>query len=532
MEKSSGERLREIVTVLASYGFGHIYRTKLRNKDQKQDAVNLRKAFEDLGSSFVKIGQIISTRPDLLSQDYIDELSKLQDHVPPFPFADIQRIFKEEFGEAMEAVFEEIEETALASASIAQVHRARMKNGDEVIVKVQRPDIEENLLRDIHLFSRILSMAPGTIKDLVSDPDLALKEIEKATRIELDFRNEATALLKFKVLNKEIEVVGAPNLVSEYVSKRVLVEEYIEGIKILDLAKLSKEGYIKEDIAEKLIVSFFSQVFKDGYFHGDPHPGNILIRDKKIVFIDFGIMGELAVGNKKSLIKLLKAIVFNDVDMVMNILLKMGVTKERVNQYEFYEDLNYFFDTYLTASYQQINMSTLFSDILEVTKKHRIMIPNDFTMLVKSLSMLEGILAELDPEINVLKVANLYMQSSDELSLYDSFSKDKWLISSYQLSKDMLGLPTQLRQLLNNANSGRAKVHIDLVDGDNKWKGLNKMVNRLVFALIIAALILSSAIIVAMATNSGVSIIGVVIFLGAGLMGIWLLISIIRSGTL
>ncbi|MGB3160721.1 MAG: lipopolysaccharide core heptose(II) kinase RfaY [Carnobacterium sp.] len=532
MEKSGGERLREIATVLASYGFGHIYRTKLKNKDQKQDAVNLRKAFEDLGSSFVKIGQIISTRPDLLSQDYIDELSKLQDKVPPFPFTDIQRIFKEEFGESIETIFDEIEEKPLASASIAQVHRAKMKNGNEVIVKVQRPDIEENLLRDIHLFSRILSMAPGTIKDLVSDPDLALKEIEKATRIELDFRNEATALLKFNVLNKEIESIGVPNLESAYVSKRVLVEEYIEGIKILDLSELEKEGYIKEDIAEKLIVSFFSQVFKDGYFHGDPHPGNILIRNKKIVFIDFGIMGELASENKKSLIKLLKAIVFHDIDLVMNILLKMGVTKERVNQYEFYEDLNYFFDTYLTASYQQINMSTLFSDILDVTQKHKVVIPNDFNVLVKSMGMLEGILSELDPSINVLKVANMYIQTSDEVSLYDPFSKDKLLISSYQLGNDLIGLPTQLRQLLNNANSGRAKFHIDLVDGDNKWKGLNKMVNRLVFALIIAALILSSAIIVAMATNSGVSTIGVVIFLGAGLMGIWLLISIIRSGTL
>ena len=532
MEKSSGERLREIVTVLASYGFGHIYRTKLKNENRKQDAASLRKAFEDLGSSFVKIGQIISTRPDLLPQDYIDELSKLQDNVPPFPFTDIERIFEEEFGEEISVAFAKVEENPLASASIAQVHRAKMKNGKEVIIKVQRPDIEENLLRDIALFSKILSMTPGTIKDLISDPDLALKEIEKATQIELDFRHEATALLKFKVLNKEMESVEVPNLITDYVSKRVLVEEYIEGIKVLDLAKLAKKGYVKEDIAEKLILSFLSQVFKDGYFHGDPHPGNVLIKDKKIVFIDFGIMGELSAENKESLIDLLKAIVFNDIDLVMNILLKVGVTKERINRYEFYEDLNYFFDTYLTASYKQINMGVLFSDILDVTQKHRITIPNDFTMLIKSLSMLEGIIAELDPEINMLEVANLFMQTSDELSLYDSFSKEKWLIGSYKLSKDLLDLPTQLKQLLTNANSGRAKVHIELQDGDNKWKGLNKMVNRLVFALIIAALILSSAIIVAMASSTSVSLIGVVIFLGAGLMGIWLLISIIRSGTL
>lgn len=532
MAKSSGERLREIAGVLASYGFGHLYRTKFGTKDQQQDAVNFRKAFEDLGPSFIKIGQIISTRRDLLPSEYINELSKLQDAAPAFPFSEIKRIFKEDFQEDIYAAFQEIEEEPLASASVSQVHRAKMRNGDSVILKVQRPDIEENLLRDIHLFSRIVSVAPGTVKELVGDPITAFEEIENTTRIELDFRNEAAALLMFKTLNKDIGAVGVPYLVNKYVSKRVLVEEYIEGIKIVNLPALKEEGYVPEDIADKLVLSFLSQVFKDGYFHGDPHPGNMLIKDKKINFIDFGIMGKLEQDNRDNLIKLLKGVVFQDIDTVMNVLLQMGVTKERVNRFEFYEDLHYFFDSYLAASFRQINMGKLFSDVLEVTRKHRITMPNDFIMLVKSLTILEGVVTDLSPGMNVLKLAQAYIRSSDELSFFDPISKEKLLLSGYQMAKDTLGLPAQFRQLLDNVNSGRTKVHVDLVDSDNKWTGLNKMVNRIVFALIIAALILSSALIVAVAESVKISFIGVIIFLGAGLMGVWLLISIIRSGTL
>jgi len=532
MAKTSGERLREIATVLASYGFGHIYRTKIGTKNQEQDAVSFRKAFEELGPSFIKIGQIISTRRDLLPPDYIKELSKLQDNAPPFPFSEIERIFEEEFDETMQAAFVSVEEKPLASASIAQVHRAVMKDGRQVIVKVQRPDIEENLLRDIHLFSRILSMAPGTVKELLGDAEAAFDEIKSSTRRELDFRNEADSIVRFKSLNEEMGAVAVPDPVSSYVSKRVLVEDYIEGTKILNLAALMEEGYVPEDIAEKLVLSFLSQVFKDGYFHGDPHPGNLIIKDRKIVFIDFGIVGELTSDNKQNLIKLLKATIYQDIDTIMNVLISMGISKERINRFEFYEDLHYFFESYVSRSFRQIDIGTLFADILEITRKHRITMPNDFIMLVKSLTILEGVILELDPSINVLKIAQAYIRSSDDISFFEPISKERLLLSGYQMAKDTLRLPSQFRQLLDNLNNGRMKFHIDLVDMDNKWTGVNKMVNRIVFALIIASLILSSAIIVATAQSARISGIGAFVFLGAGLMVICLLISILKSSTL
>lgn len=532
LAKKSGERLREIVSVLASYGFGHIYRTKIGKKDEKQDAVDLRRAFEELGPSFIKIGQIISTRRDLLPPDYIEELQKLQDNAPEFPFKEIERVFKEEFDQEIHDVFLTVDKNPLASASVAQVHSAKMRDGKEVIIKVQRPDIEESLLRDIRLFSRILSMAPGTIKEIIVDTKAAFEEIENSTRNELDFRNEATAIMRFNLLNRNIAAVHAPEVVSEYVAKRVIVEEYIDGIKIVSNQELLEQGYVKEDIAEKLVLSFLSQVFKDGFFHGDPHPGNLIISNRKINYIDFGIVGELSDGNKKTLIQMLKSIVYQDVDKLMNLLIQLGISKKRVDKFYFYEDLSYFFESYVSRSFSELDMGVLFADILEITRKHQITMPNDFIMLVKSFTILEGVVTDMTPNINLLEIAKSYIKSSDDISFFEPLSKEKLLLNSYQMAKDTIKIPSQIRQLLDTVNSGRAKFHVDLVDIDNKWTGLNKMVNRIVFAVIIAALILSSALIIVMSESSSISLFGAIIFVGAGLMGLWLLISIIRSGTL
>ena len=263
MKQTNRGRLTEIATVLASYGFGHIYRTRLGSKQEQQDAQKLRLAFEELGPTFIKFGQILSTRPDLLPNDYILELSKLQDKVPPFSFNSIQQIFKEDFNRSLEDSFAWVDEKPLASASVAQVHRARTFDGEEVVLKVQRPDMEENLLRDIRLFSRIISMAPETVKSFIVDAEVALAEIEKLTKIELDFRNEVNALIRFRLNNKERPVVEAPKPYLKYSSKRVLVEEYIDGISNLNSQKMIEEGYDKTDFVQKFVYSFLSQIFED-----------------------------------------------------------------------------------------------------------------------------------------------------------------------------------------------------------------------------------------------------------------------------
>lgn len=530
--KSNRERLREIASVLASYGFGHIYRTRLRTKHKEQDAKNLRLAFEELGPSFIKIGQIISTRQDLLPPTYIEELSKLRDDASPFEFSEIKRIFYEEFREPLEDVFEWVEEKPTASASVAQVHKAKFLTGEEVVIKVQRPEIEENLLRDIHLFSRIVSMAPETVKEMLVDVEAAFREIEETTKIELDFRNEGQALIAFKKMNRNNKAVSVPTPYLPYTSKRVLVEDYVGGIRSLNLEQIQKEGYEKKDVAEKLVYSILSQIFKDGYFHGDPHPGNIILSDNKIVFIDFGIVGKLSDPVKKDLIKMMQAIVFEDIDQLMNLLLQMAITKEKINRFQFSEDLEDFYQSYVSKGFGQINLNAFFSEVLHVTRKYKMVMPNDFILLAKTLTILEGVVTDLHPDINIMEIASDYMKTSDDIKFFSAISSEKIKLDAYQLAKDSIKFPSALKRALDTINNGRLLVHLDLVHFDDKWREVNKMVNRLVFAVIIAALILASAFIFVMAEAAGVSIFAIIIFIGAGIMGLWLLISIIKSGTL
>lgn len=525
-------RLTEIATVLASYGFGHIYRTKLGSKQEQQDAERLRLAFEELGPTFIKFGQILSTRPDLLPKDYIEELSKLRDQAPSFPFEQIKATFKEDFNEDLEEVFAWVDKEPLASASVAQVHRARTYEDEEVIIKVQRPDMEEDLLRDIRLFSRIISMTPETIKSFIVDADVALAEVEKITRIELDFRNEATALVRFRKYNQDRPVINAPKPMLKYSSKRVLVEEHIKGINNLNINELLEVGYDREDFAQKFIYTFLAQIFDDGFFHGDPHPGNIIISEGQIVYLDFGLYGELSESNRKNLIEILEAIVLEDVEGLMNLLLQMAIVRSNVDRYQLYQDLETFFYLYVSRDINQIDIGQLFTDILAVTHKHDLIMPNDFILLAKSIGVIEGVISDFETDVNVMEVAKTYLKEREDFSLYQRISKENISLKAYQLASDTWALPKTIKKALETISGGRTRLNIEIMDWNKKSVEINKMVNRIVFAIIIASLILASAVITVSVTSPGLSRLSVAIFIGAGIMGLWLLISIIRSGTL
>lgn len=530
--KSNRERLTEIARTLASYGVSHIYSTRIRSQQKSEDAKNLRKAFEDLGPTFIKFGQIISTRRDLLPPEHIEELSKLRDDAPSFPFSSVEKTFKEDFHQNLDEVFNWVEQKPFASASVSQVHKAEFKTGERVVLKVQRPYMEENLLRDIRLFSRVVNMAPDTVTDVLVDASQAMREIEESTEEELDFRNEGRILAQFRVNNEALDSVDAPKPYLNYTSKRVLVMEYIDGIRGLDKKRIIEEGYDTEDVAEKLIYSFLTQVFRDGLFHGDPHPGNIFIRARKIIFLDFGIAGELDDGIRNDLIKFLRAIVLEDTEELMNLLLQMTVNNPDVDRFEMQDDIEIFFQTYVNRSFSRIDVGAIFSDIMNITRKHKIVLPNDFILLSKSLSMIEGIVSDLHEDINVMSIAFDYVKNQDEFSLFKIPSRDKLALNLYKLTTDSVSLPVNFKKLLDTINKGHLKVHIDLIDFEEKWTGINKMANRLIFAIIIASLILASAYITVTAVATWLEIFGIIIFIGVGIMGLWLLYSIYRSGNL
>lgn len=531
-KKSNRSRLTEIGAVLGSYGFGHIYRTKIGKEQDSQDAESLRLAFEELGPTFIKFGQILSTRPDLLPEDYIEELSKLRDQAPPFSFDQIKKTFEEDFNQDISEVFEWIDKEPLASASIAQVHRARTFDGQEVIIKVQRPDMEENLLRDIRLFSRLLALTPEMVKSFVVDADVALAEVQKSTEIELDFRNEVKAIQRFRKYNEKRPVIGAPKPILKYTSKRVLVEEYVEGINRLDMKQLVAEGYNKEDFVRKFVYTFLTQVFEDGFFHADPHPGNIIIRDKQIVYIDFGLYGEISDTNRENLLEILDAIVFEDVDRLMNILLQMAIVKGEIDRYTLHQDIENFFYQYVSKNLADIHIGDFFNDVLGVARKHRLVMPNDFIMLGKSMAIIEGVVSDFDTDVNVMEIAKSYVREQDEYSSLKRLTSEEFSLKAFRFASDSVQLPSSLKKSLETISQGRTRLNLEILGWEKKSIELNKMVNRVVFAIIIAALILASALITISTTSPGLTSLSVLIFVGAGIMGLWLLISIIRSGTL
>jgi ubiquinone biosynthesis protein len=531
MYKSSVRRFREIIKVLAFYGFGSIVDGKIKKKNNYPE--NLRKAFEELGPTFIKIGQILSTRPDLIPDNYIKELSKLQDSAPKENFEDIENVFNIEFNKKISDSFLYFDKNPLASASIAEVHCARLKDGRDVIVKIQRPGIADNMRLDIHILKKIFSLTRAKFEDAIIDPKEALDEILSSTELELDFKNEAENLKKFSDLNKDVAFIYCPYLIEDLCSTRVLTMEKIDGFKIDNLKKLDEEGYDAQDVGYKLALSYFKQIFKDGFFHGDPHPGNLLIRDGKICFIDFGIMGNLNSSLKSVLNDMIFAIATKNVGKMVSCIMSIGIKKGYVNRNRLYEDIDYLYASYLSTSLQNIKISVMLQEVFDTAKRNNLKLPRDLTILIRGLVIIEGVVAKIAPDVNIMDIAVPYVKSGSTGNLLKEFNPDELLASGLGFIKDTVKIPGTVMELIDSILAGRIKVQLEHNNLQKPVNQLNKMVNRLVFALIVSSMIIGSSLI--LNSNAGpkvynISIIGVTGFGAAAVLGIWLLISIIRSG--
>jgi len=533
MQKNSVNRFREIIKILGSYGFGYIVDSKFNKQNKRPE--NLRKAFEELGPTFIKIGQILSTRPDLLSPDYIAELSKLQDNVLPESIETIKKVFFDEFAVSTTECFETFYEKPLASASISQVHKAILKDGREVIVKIQRPDIAEKMKLDISILVRIIKLTKAKFSDALIDPEEALHEILLITKLELDFNNEVKNINNFKNFNKDIAFLYVPYVVQDLCSTKVLTLEKVNGFKVDDIEKLISFNYDLEDLGKKLALSYLKQVLQDGFFHGDPHPGNIFVYEGKICFIDFGIMGRLSNSLKSTLNDMISAVAFNDINKMISALLSIGIKKGYVDRNKLYEDLDYLLINYLSVSLNNIQISVMLSEIFDIAKQNNIRLPRDLTLLIRGLVILEGVIASIAPDIKIIDIAIPYVKASNKSSLLSHLDFDTLVMRSYSFIKDSSRLPSKIIELSDSLISGRAKLQLEHKNLSSPISELNKGINRLVFALIISSMIIGSSTI--LNSNIGpkihnISIVGITGFITAAFMGFWLLISIMKSGKL
>ncbi len=544
-------RYRQIGETLIRHGFGylveqldlrHVIPTRLRwfRREEVTAGMSLgariRLVLEELGPTFVKLGQTLAERGDMLPASIIDELSLLQDHVPPFSVDEAKRIVEEETGRSLDALFDEFVEEPLAAASIAQVHRARLSTGEQVVVKVRRPRIESTIETDIDILMGLARLAQDRFALELIDPVQVVREFARIIRKELDFRIEGRHLQRFKDNFDGEDGVHIPKVYWTYSTARLLVIEYVEGVKITDTATLDAWGVDKRRVARQSAEAFLKQVMLDGYFHGDPHPGNLLVReDGVLAFIDFGVVGRLGIDEKEALADMFLGVVRLDTEPIVRGLRRAGAIDGEVNWSGLRSDLADLIDRHYGKSLREIEIGVVISDLLEIAYRHRVRLPTDFLLLGKAFVTMEGIGNALDPRFNVVEIAEPFARRL----MAERYSPERIL----EKSRDSLRhyadvfarIPTTIDQTMTKLNAGELKVPIEHRGLDRFITRLDIVSNRISFSLIIAALIVGSSILIqadAGPSLYGMPMLGVFGYVVAGIFGIGLILSILRSGRL
>ena len=546
-------RLRQILGAFARRGFGRLvlrlhlrphlpFGTRLeamRARDLARQAIpeRLRLAFEDLGPSFIKLGQLLSARPDLIPADFVAELKRLQDHVAPVPFPQVRQIVEEAVGRPLSEAFQAFEETPLGSASIAQAHRAVLPTGEEVIVKVQRPEIGPLIERDISVLTTLAGLLERYVPEVTQyNPSGIVEEFARAIRRELNFTREASAADRLRRSFREFPGVYIPRLFWEYTTPRVLTLERVEGIPIDEGARLEAAGFDRRRLATVLAEAFMHQVFVEGFFHGDPHPGNLLVlKDGILALVDFGIAGRIDEEVREAAANVFIALIGRDYQDLVAQLLRLGFVGEAADLRAFQADLTDFVEPYYGRELGQIAVGRVVSEALEVARRHGIRFPSDLVLLGKTLLTVEGVARELDPEFNLLPVARPYATRL----LRDRARPERLLGHLARAARDYgeLGraLPGQMRQILTKLAQDRLKVEFVHVGLDNLIREMDRSSNRIAFGTVVASLIVGSSLIMVAGKGPllfGFPVLGIAGFLFAGFLGLGLAIAILRSGRL
>ncbi len=546
------KRLRQIVSVLIRHGFYPLLerlhltriisiserlkgRKAMREGEVLPDAVRLRLALEELGPSFIKIGQLLSTRADLLPNDYIIELLKLQDNVPPFDFIEVTRIIERELKLPVAELFQEIEEEPIAAASIAQVHRAVTKEGREAVIKVQRPGIEEVISTDVAVVLYIARLMERYMPESrLYGPVEMVGEFSQTIRKEMDFTLEGSYTEKFRKEFSDDPRVMIPEVFWELTSVKVLTMERIVGIKVNNLERLREEGIDREKIAHLVADLFFKQVFEFAAFHGDLHAGNIFVLGpNKIAYVDFGIVGRIEKEMMNNLADILIGIVREDFELLTRVYMKMGMIPEDIDEAAFRRDYHDLLLHYFGRPFKSAKFGELLIEYIKLSAKYRIKLPSDLLLLNKCMIELEGLGRLLHPESDLLQESESYVKKIIKKRVSPSTiageTKDA-LMDYRELAKNF---PVQMNQILKKMTSD--KFTIDFVHkGLEDFMGeVDRSSNRLTIGVIIAALILGTALISAFGGGPalfGFPLFGIIGFVIAGCLGLWLAWQIIKSG--
>lgn len=455
----------------------------------------LRLILQELGPTYIKLGQIMSLHSDILPKEYCEELMKLCSDVEPMPFEQVEEVLYESFGCKWNEIFSRIDKKPLGAASIAQVHYAVLKNGDEVVVKVQRKGIHDIMSRDITMLHKAVRLVPPVpIKGIV-DFDMVLDEMWAVAQEEMNFLTEASNMEEFARNNKDIVFAATPCLYKEYTTSCVLVMEYIDGYRIDDKENLQKDGYDLNEIGSKLVDNYIKQVIEDGFFHADPHPGNVHIRDGKIVWMDMGMMGRLSERDKKEIGKAVTGIALNDIGMIQDAVLAVGDFRGEPDTARLYKDIRMLIDKYGNQEMGQIDVAVFMQELMEIMKTNKIALPHGFTMLARGLTQMEGVLADIAPSINMVEIAAARLKEQ----MWQNFDWKSELKNTgktlYKSAHRAITLPQQLAHIIEEYERGQTRINLDMHSSDQLSGLLHRLVRNIVMGLWVMALLISSSIV-------------------------------------
>lgn len=542
-------RYRHVLKVLIGYGLDDLTgdsairkvlpnftaHKKLKGELSKQTFTRyerIRMAIEDLGPTFVKFGQILSNRADLLPQELIEQLEKLQDAVPGFEYHELKAMVEKDLGGNISEIFASFDEKPLASASIAQVHKARLHTGEDVVLKVQRPDIADIIEIDLQILADLAEIAENNFPQFSRyEPVALVKSLRRSMMRELNFLLEANNIIKFRFMFENDPGVYIPKVYTRYSTRRVLCMEYIDGIKINNIAKLKEQGADLTELAAIGLHLYFTQIFKHGLFHADPHPGNVLLlKDNRICLIDFGMVGTLNRNDKHAFRDFIVALTRGNFRDLVNSIEKLTQRKNIGNKEELEYDLSVLIDEFPPHTIDERNMSEVVDRLQEIIYKHKLNFPNDFFLLLRTMVILDGVSRLLDPSFNTLERIRknallLYQENLEPQQILKhtlEFIVDIW---------DYLRvIPGDIKGIIDKLKEGKVKIEIS---------GLNPLLhmldvvsNRLAAAIILASMIIGSSLVVLSGLPpmwGGVPAIGLVGIIFSGVYALILIISIFRS---
>ncbi len=556
-------RLKQISSVFIKHGFYNVVSKikvpgisylsskneidEAKRKKSLSTAERTRMAFEELGPTFIKLGQMLSLEPDILPADFIEEFKKLQDDVPSFPFEQVKEIIESEFGEDMDKVFSKIDKKPIAAASISQVHFGELFSGQKVAIKVQRPNIEETIREDTKLLKRIARMMENRLSNMdLLNPIAVVDEFEKFITKEIDFTNEGANIERFAGNFKNDRDICVPEVHWDQTTSRVLTMERLEGLSMDEKEKMVKNGLVPEKVAKIGLNCFAKQLLKHGYFHADPHPGNSLaMSDGRVGIIDFGIMGFIDNELMRNLANIFVGFAEHDYERIVTVFRSMELINDGTNIKQFKYDLVELSEPFYGRSLDHIQVKAVFEKVLVLVVKYRVRLPRELILLFKTMVALEGMGKKLSPDANILETMKPYAidllkRTHNPKNMFDNLRHD--IVNYSNLFKTS---PEMFYQILKNVSSGthNANMSVDLNMGqlDDLKKGFIRSLNRLTMGLVSGTSVLAGAWIlgsehqflpislpvIGITEIPITTILGLISYTTATILGLWLVFSIV-----